>query len=92
MLALFDFPPPVSTSEQRMRTNVPPQRLFLMNSPFVEEQAKALGERASTGDESAKIRHAYRLVYGRDPEADGIEARTRFPARGGLDAVCARVA
>jgi hypothetical protein len=38
-----------------------------MNSPFVEEQAKALAARVE-GDESAKIRDAYRLVYGRDPE------------------------
>jgi hypothetical protein len=67
MLALFDFPQPVSTSESRMRTNVPPQRLFLMNSPFVEEQAKALATRVQ-GDDSAKIREAYQLVYGRDPE------------------------
>ena len=53
MLALFDFPSPVSTSESRMRTNVPPQRLFLMNSPFVEEQAKALAAPVD-GDESAQ--------------------------------------
>ncbi len=66
MLALFDFPQPVSTAEQRMRTNVPPQRLFLMNSPFVEEQAKALAARVSGTDEE-KIRSAYRLTYGREP-------------------------
>ena len=89
MLALFDFPQPVSTSETRMRTNVPPQRLFLMNSPFVEEQAKALAARVQ-GDDSAKIREAYRLVYGREPDRPGIEARTGFPARGRLDPVCAR--
>ena len=32
MLALFDFPNPNSTSEQRMVTNVPLQGLFFMNS------------------------------------------------------------
>jgi hypothetical protein len=37
-----------------------------MNSPFVEEQAKALAARVQ-GDDSAKIREAYRLVYGREP-------------------------
>lgn len=67
MLGLFDFPPPVSTAEQRMRTNVPPQRLFLMNSPFVEEQAKALASRVS-GTNEERIRQSYRLLFGRDPE------------------------
>jgi hypothetical protein len=66
MLALFDFPSPVSTSESRMQTNVPPQRLFLMNSPFVEGQAKALAARV-TGNDELKIRRAYQLLYGRDP-------------------------
>ena len=32
MLALFDFPNPNNTSEQRVVTNVPLQRLFMMNS------------------------------------------------------------
>jgi mono/diheme cytochrome c family protein len=66
MLALFDFPSPVSTSESRMRTNVPPQRLFLMNSPFVEEQAKALASRLR-GENEARIQEAYKLLYGREP-------------------------
>jgi hypothetical protein len=77
MLALFDFPSPVSTSESRMRTNVPPQRLFLMNSPFVEEQAKALASRVH-GDEPAKIRNAYRIVYGRDPEETELKLGLDF--------------
>jgi hypothetical protein len=81
MLALFDFPQPVSTSETRMRTNVPPQRLFLMNSPFVEDQAKALAGRVQ-GDESAKIREAYRLVYGRDPEERELELGKEFLQEG----------
>ena len=46
MLALFDFPNPNNTSEQRVVTNVPLQRLFFMNSSFVEEQAEALAKRA----------------------------------------------
>jgi hypothetical protein len=35
MLALFDFPNPNSTSEQRVITNVPLQRLYMMNSIFL---------------------------------------------------------
>ena len=67
MLALFDFPSPLQTAETRTATNVPPQRLFLMNSPFVESQSKALADRL-TGTVDDKIRQAYRAVYARSPE------------------------
>ncbi len=40
MLALFDFPNPNNTSEQRVVTNVPLQRLFMMNSSFVEDAGR----------------------------------------------------
>ncbi|HYP15483.1 MAG TPA: DUF1553 domain-containing protein [Bryobacteraceae bacterium] len=77
MLALFDFPSPVSTSESRTQTNVPPQRLFLMNSPFVEEQAKALAARVM-GDDELKIRKAYQLLYGRDPAEPEVKLGLDF--------------
>ncbi len=50
MLALFDFPNPNNTSEQRVVTNVPLQRLFMMNSSFVEDQAAGLAKRLSGTD------------------------------------------
>jgi hypothetical protein len=78
MLALFDFPSPVSTSEARTTTNVPPQRLFLMNSPFVEEQAKALAARVTGADDAGKIKNAYALLYGRDPEQREVQLGLDF--------------
>jgi hypothetical protein len=69
MLALFDFPNPNSTSEQRVQTTVPLQKLFFMNSPFVMDQSTALAARAaadgSTGD--GRITAIYRLVLQRAP-------------------------
>jgi hypothetical protein len=69
MLALFDFPNPNNTSEQRLQTTVPLQKLFFMNSPFVIEQSTALTTRvaatASTADQ--RITATYRLVLQRDP-------------------------
>jgi hypothetical protein len=69
MLALFDFPNPNNTSEQRLQTTVPLQKLFFMNSPFVIDQAKALAARvaatASTDDQ--RITATYRIVLQRDP-------------------------
>jgi uncharacterized protein DUF1553/uncharacterized protein DUF1549 len=38
----FDFPVPDQCVERRPRTTVPQQALFVMNSPFVLEQARAL--------------------------------------------------
>ena len=51
-----------------MRTNVPPQRLFLMNSPFVEEQAKALAARVDRAMTRARIRRGL---------SDCVRARSR---------------
>ena len=71
VLALFDFPNPVVTSEQRLPTLVPLQKLFFMNSDFVMEQAKLLAEKleGSSGEDNARITNAYRLVFQREPTA-----------------------
>jgi hypothetical protein len=42
LLRVFDFASPDQSSERRPRTTVPQQALFLMNSPFVLDRAKAL--------------------------------------------------
>ena len=69
VLALFDFPNPIATSEQRLPTLVPLQKLFFMNSDFVMEQSKALAKKLqeSTGDENTRITSAYRLLFQREP-------------------------
>ncbi len=82
MLALFDFPNPNSTSEQRVVTNVPLQRLFMMNSTFVEEQAAGLSSRLS-GDDAQRIRQACRLLYGRAPSAEELRMGLAFVGKSG---------
>ena len=77
LLSLFDFPNPNNTSEQRMATNVPLQRLFFLNSGFVETQAKALAGRLQ-GTDTEKITEAYRLLYGRPPERRELDAGLEF--------------
>ena len=85
LLALFDFPNPNSTSEQRIETNVPLQRLFLMNSSFVEQQAAALAKRL-TGTDAEKLRQAYRILYGRAPAGGRTANGTRrlWPRAAGM--------
>jgi hypothetical protein len=69
MLALFDFPNPNNTSEQRLQTAVPLQKLFLMNSPFVIEQSTALTARvaANASGDDQRITATYRIALQRDP-------------------------
>jgi mono/diheme cytochrome c family protein len=70
MLALFDFANPNNTSESRIVTNVPLQKLFFMNSDFVALQAKGLVDRLNSpdgSDDTARINQAYRILFGRLP-------------------------
>jgi hypothetical protein len=76
-LALFDFPNPNATSERRLTTNVPPQRLFFMNSPFVEAQARAFAGRLQGGPRE-RIRQAYLLAYSREPDAEELRLGEEF--------------
>ncbi len=48
-LQLFDFPAPTISAEQRFSTNVPLQRLFFMNSDFMQQQAEQLAAEAAGG-------------------------------------------
>src|SRR5262249_49941332 len=65
-LQLFDFPSPNISAEQRYATNVPLQRLFFMNSDFVQQQAELLVRRIEAEpNQTARIQKAYRLVFGR---------------------------
>lgn len=80
-LALFDFPNPQATSESRMSTLVPPQRLFLMNSPFVEQRALALTKRLK-GSDTERVQEAYRILYCREPDATELKLGLQFLAQG----------
>jgi len=67
LLRLFDFPDPNITSDARTVTTVPLQQLFVLNSEFMVQNAKALAARLvkeQTSDE-ARIRQAFPLLYGR---------------------------
>jgi hypothetical protein len=73
-LQLFDFPPPNISAEKRFTTTVPLQRLFLMNSDFVQLEAEALAKRVTAEpDNRARIRKIYSLTYGRLPSEHEIQ-------------------
>jgi mono/diheme cytochrome c family protein len=73
-LQLFDFPAPNISAEKRFTTTVPLQRLFLMNSDFIQVEAEELAKRvAGEPDNRARIRKAYLLAYGREPSEEEIK-------------------
>jgi mono/diheme cytochrome c family protein len=73
-LQLFDFPSPNISAEKRFTTTVPLQRLFLMNSDFMQLESEELAKRvAAEPDNRARIRKVYVLAYGRDPNEEEIK-------------------
>ena len=94
VLALFDAADPNGVTTVRSETTVASQSLFLLNSPFVRDQAKALAERlladASQTDEQ-RIARIHLLVFGRDPTDDeAVQASEFLTAYAGSTAALAR--
>lgn len=69
MLRIFDFPDANVSAASRTETTVPQQQLFVLNSDFIIDQAKAFAKRV-TGEYDGvpeQVEFAYRLVFGRSP-------------------------
>ena len=91
----FDFAVPDATSPRRFVTTVPQQALFLMNSPFLHEQARRLaavvGQEGQAGSSSTSagslvdpaegVRKLYLRALGRPPEADELALGIEFVQR-----------
>jgi hypothetical protein len=83
LLRTFDFASPDASNPQRYETTVPQQALFLMNNPFVLDQARGLLKRpelAGVNDEQVRVRKLYRLIYGRGPNGQEAAMAQRFLA------------
>jgi hypothetical protein len=79
----FDFANPDTSSQGRFHTTVPQQALFLLNSPFVLEQARALADRAKAscgGGQPEQIQALYRLALQRPASRGEIELAEKFIA------------
>ncbi|MCC6366557.1 MAG: PSD1 domain-containing protein [Bryobacterales bacterium] len=84
-MSLFDFPDPNGTTEERPVTIGPLQGLFFLNSEFIVEQSKALAaEIAQAGrDDKARVTRAYKMLYGREPDADELRLGIEYVSSGG---------
>ncbi|MDP6443322.1 MAG: PSD1 and planctomycete cytochrome C domain-containing protein [Pirellulaceae bacterium] len=72
MLTTFDAPESTVVSTRRDRSNTPLQSLTLLNDPVFVECSRALGLRiiqSPPDDVDGKIRYAFKLCLGRDPDA-----------------------
>jgi hypothetical protein len=79
----FDFANPDTSSQGRFHTTVPQQALFLLNSPFVLEQARALAQRAEAncgGDLTRQIQTLYRLALQRPATGNETQLAEKFMA------------
>lgn len=90
ILIQFDYPDANVHSAKRSDTTTAIQKLFIINSSFMVEQAKGLAKRI-TGDSSTTdlthIQSTYALLYNRQPtreETDLGLAFLRLPAEGKL--------
>jgi hypothetical protein len=87
VLEVFDGAPPGMVTGRRASTTVPTQALFLLNSPFVLDRARAVAEslvRRSDLDDRGRLALLYRKLFSREP-SDG-EARRAREFLGGRDA------
>jgi len=79
-LMLFDYPDANVHAARRSSSTTPTQKLYVMNSPFIIEQSKQLARRIqqSGADDAARIRHAYILLFAREPEAEELAIAREF--------------
>jgi hypothetical protein len=87
LLRTFDYPNPDATSPGRFSTTVPQQALFMLNSPFVIDQARALAKSLSepTTDRQ-RVQQLYRSVLARDPDEAELTVAQQFIAAEGSEA------
>ena len=84
LLMQFDYPDANVHAEKRSVSTTATQKLFMLNSPFAIAEGRALAARLFAGEgesNPARVAHAYRLLFGRDPEEHELQLATRFLAK-----------
>ncbi|MBI3464947.1 MAG: DUF1553 domain-containing protein, partial [Planctomycetes bacterium] len=79
-LALFDGPDTNYSTDVRTSATVPLQALFMMNNPFVYEQARGFARRLITEspDAGKRIELAHRLAWGRRPQPVEVDRAVAY--------------
>jgi hypothetical protein len=79
-LSVFDFPEPELLTGKRGITTVPTQALYMMNSPFVVDQATKAAQRVMklANDDAARITAAHQLMFARPAPDEEVTNGTAF--------------
>jgi hypothetical protein len=79
-LALFDGPDTNTTTGRRTSSTVPLQALFMMNDPFMTEQAEGFARRlmAAATDFRQRIDLAHQLAWSRPAQPEEIKRSLRY--------------
>jgi hypothetical protein len=85
LFRIFDFASPDTTNPKRFTTTVPQQSLFMMNSDFMNEQARHMAkvtrDRVKDGADAERIaRILHRMAFGRDVSGEELDMATAFIA------------
>lgn len=81
ILRLNDFPDPLTHSPNRSPTTTPLQQLFVLNSPFMQQQSAALVarlEREAPASDHSKIELAHRILFSRPATEGEVELGLQF--------------
>jgi hypothetical protein len=79
---IFDGPDTNATTAMRSSSTTPLQSLFMMNDPFVHEQARKFAARllAARPDDAKRMGLAYLLAFGRGPTSEERESGLAYLA------------
>ena len=81
LLMQFDYPDANVHAEKRSLTTTAPQKLFMLNSPFMVEQSRALAARLTVNAREtnrSRVGKAYELLFAREPERAELAAALQF--------------
>ena len=81
ILMQFDYPDPNVHSAKRSETTTALQKLFMINSNFMVEQAKRLAKRITLGStmtDLTNIQRTYAILYNREPTHEEINLALSF--------------
>ncbi len=87
VLRSFDFANPDVHAPERHSTTVPQQALFLLNSEWLIDRARALARRAeeSAASPEARIQNLYRFIHQRSPSPQELALGQTFLATAGQE-------
>ncbi|MHC4879774.1 MAG: DUF1553 domain-containing protein [Planctomycetota bacterium] len=80
-LQTFDFPDPAIHCAKRAETMTPLQQMFVLNSPFMRQQATALADRVQKDGSQTfeqRVQFAHRLLFAREASAAELAIAREF--------------